>query len=54
MSKLFTFEEVAQHNKREDLWMIIDKKVYDITAFVDEVSKRNVTGHQRQTGWLDP
>ncbi|SAL99468.1 hypothetical protein [Absidia glauca] len=36
MSKLFTFEEVAQHNKREDLWMIIDKKVYDITAFVDE------------------
>ncbi|ORZ15017.1 cytochrome b5-like heme/steroid binding domain-containing protein [Absidia repens] len=36
MSKLFTYEQVAEHNKREDLWMIIDNKVYDITAFVDE------------------
>ncbi|KAI8096935.1 cytochrome b5-like heme/steroid binding domain-containing protein [Halteromyces radiatus] len=36
MSKVYTYEEVAQHNKREDLWMIIDKKVYDITGFVDE------------------
>ncbi|ORX43884.1 cytochrome b5 [Hesseltinella vesiculosa] len=36
MSKLYTYEEVAVHNKREDLWMIIDKKVYDITKFVDE------------------
>ncbi|CAO3585163.1 unnamed protein product [Absidia cylindrospora] len=36
MSKLYTFEEVSQHKTREDLWMIIDNKVYDITAFVDE------------------
>ncbi|CAO3593398.1 unnamed protein product [Absidia cylindrospora] len=36
MSKLFTYEQVAEHNKREDLWMIIDNKVYDITEFVDE------------------
>ncbi|KAI8068352.1 cytochrome b5-like heme/steroid binding domain-containing protein [Gongronella butleri] len=36
MTKLFTYEEVAVHNTRDDLWMIIDKKVYDITKFVDE------------------
>ncbi|ORZ10705.1 cytochrome b5-like heme/steroid binding domain-containing protein [Absidia repens] len=36
MSKLYTFEEVSKHKTREDLWMIIDNKVYDITAFVDE------------------
>lgn len=32
----FTLEEVAVHNKPDDVWVIIDGKVYDITAFVDE------------------
>lgn len=36
--KLFSYEEVAKHNTRNDLWMIVSGKVYDITAFVDEVS----------------
>ncbi|KAI8986337.1 cytochrome b5-like heme/steroid binding domain-containing protein [Pilobolus umbonatus] len=35
-TKLFTYEEVSQHNNRKDLWMIIDGKVYDITKFQDE------------------
>ncbi|KAI8372948.1 cytochrome b5-like heme/steroid binding domain-containing protein [Radiomyces spectabilis] len=35
-AKLFSYEEVSKHSTRKDLWMIIDKKVYDITAFVDE------------------
>ncbi|KAI9277618.1 cytochrome b5-like heme/steroid binding domain-containing protein [Sporodiniella umbellata] len=34
--KLFSFEEVSKHNNRDDLWMIIDGKVYDITQFQDE------------------
>ncbi|KAG1639665.1 hypothetical protein G6F44_007608 [Rhizopus delemar] len=34
--KLYSFEEVSKHNSREDLWMIIDGKVYDITKFQDE------------------
>jgi hypothetical protein len=37
--KLYSFEEVSKHNSREDLWMIIDGKVYDITKFQDEVKK---------------
>ncbi|KAF7728785.1 Cytochrome b5 [Apophysomyces ossiformis] len=35
-AKLYTHEEVAKHSGRNDLWMIIDNKVYDITPFIDE------------------
>jgi len=33
MSKVFTVEEVAQHKKEGDLWIIIDHKVYDLSKF---------------------
>jgi len=32
----FTREEVAKHGSRDDLWVIIHDKVYDITDYVDE------------------
>ena len=32
----YTAAEVAQHNKVEDLWLIIHGRVYDVTKFVDE------------------
>jgi predicted heme/steroid binding protein len=32
----FTKVEVAEHNTREDIWLIILGKVYDVTSFVDE------------------
>ncbi|KAJ8072677.1 hypothetical protein PM082_016236 [Marasmius tenuissimus] len=31
--KQFTREEVAKHNKPDDLWIIIDSNVYDLTRF---------------------
>ncbi|KAI0750649.1 acyl-CoA dehydrogenase NM domain-like protein [Daedaleopsis nitida] len=33
--KLLTVEEVAQHNKSGDLWIIVDAKVYDLSKFVN-------------------
>lgn len=37
MVQIYTHEDVSKHNTRDDLYMIIDNKVYDITNFVDEV-----------------
>ncbi len=35
MSQSLTRQTVASHNKPDDLWCIIDHKVYDLTDFVD-------------------
>ena len=32
----YTRAEVAQHNKKEDCWVIFDKKVYNITEFIED------------------
>lgn len=34
--KAITFEEVEKHNKKDDCWMIIHGKVYDVTKFLVE------------------
>lgn len=36
MSKIFTFEEVSQHNTKEDAWIIYGDRVFDVTAYLDE------------------
>ncbi|KAH6913049.1 acyl-CoA dehydrogenase [Coprinopsis sp. MPI-PUGE-AT-0042] len=33
MSKVYTADEVAQHKKEGDLWIVIDSKVYDLSKF---------------------
>ncbi|KAE8678252.1 Cytochrome b5 [Hibiscus syriacus] len=35
-AKTHSFEEVANHNKIKDCWLIISGKVYDVTPFMDE------------------
>ncbi|XP_028893828.1 uncharacterized protein LOC105208699 isoform X3 [Zeugodacus cucurbitae] len=35
-AKIYTLEDVKQHNKPEDLWIIIAGKVYDVTKFRNE------------------
>ncbi|PVG01670.1 acyl-CoA dehydrogenase NM domain-like protein [Serendipita vermifera] len=34
-NKIFTREEVASHNKKGDLWVIIDSKVFDLSRFAN-------------------
>jgi len=34
--RYYTAEEVAKHNKRDNLWLIVDEKVYDVTEYVED------------------
>lgn len=36
MSKTFSASDVASHNKAEDLYIVVDEDVYDLTKFQDE------------------
>ncbi|KAI8322183.1 putative cytochrome b5 [Martensiomyces pterosporus] len=36
MSKSYTAAEIRKHSTREDIWVVIHGKVYDITKFLDE------------------
>jgi hypothetical protein len=36
MAQTYEAGDVAQHNKPDNLWIIIDEDVYDVTKFQDE------------------
>nr|AAQ04621.1 cytochrome b5 protein [Paracoccidioides brasiliensis] len=36
MSGIFSKDAVASHNKSDNLWVVIDEDVYDLTKFQDE------------------
>ena len=31
----YSIDEVSKHNNENDLWIIINKKVYDVTNYID-------------------
>ncbi|CAK8544951.1 unnamed protein product [Lathyrus sativus] len=35
-TKTFTFEEVSKHNNKQDCWIMIHGKVYNVTSFLDD------------------
>ena len=37
-TKLYTRAEVAKHNDSQETWIIIHNNVYNVTAFLNEVS----------------
>ncbi|KAF9031839.1 cytochrome b5 [Hymenopellis radicata] len=36
MSKIVTFEQLKSHSTKDDIWLLINGKVYDVTKFLDE------------------
>lgn len=34
--KVISLEELKQHSNRDDLWLAINGKIYDVSGFVDE------------------
>jgi len=34
--KKVTVEEVAKHNTRDDCWLIVNDKVYDVSSYINE------------------
>lgn len=36
MSGTYSTADVASHNKADNLWIIVDQDVYDLTKFQDE------------------
>ncbi|KAJ1722352.1 Cytochrome b5 isoform E [Coemansia erecta] len=35
-TKSFTAAEIKKHSKRDDIWIVVHGKVYDVTKFLDE------------------
>ncbi|RLV89994.1 Cytochrome b5 [Spathaspora sp. JA1] len=35
-TKVFEQEEIAKHNTHDDLWVVLNGKVYDISQYIDE------------------
>ncbi|XP_055817069.1 cytochrome b5-like [Solanum dulcamara] len=36
MSKVHAFSDLSEHNKKDDCWLLISGKVYDVTSFLDD------------------
>ncbi|XP_044491909.1 cytochrome b5 [Mangifera indica] len=36
LTKLYTIQEASQHNTRDDCWIVVNNKVYDVTSYLEE------------------
>lgn len=36
LTKLYSMQEASTHNTKEDCWVVIDGKVYDVTTYLDD------------------
>ncbi|XP_050373449.1 cytochrome b5 [Argentina anserina] len=36
LTKLYTMKEASQHNTKDDCWIVIDGKVYDVSTYMDD------------------
>ncbi|KAI3957785.1 hypothetical protein MKX01_007616 [Papaver californicum] len=36
ITKLYTVEEASKHNTKQDCWLILDAKIYDVTKYLDD------------------
>ncbi|KAJ8465177.1 hypothetical protein OPV22_027729 [Ensete ventricosum] len=36
LSKLYSMREATEHNTRDDCWVVIHGKVYDVTSYLEE------------------
>lgn len=47
MAKTFTKDDVASHSKPDNLWVVIDEDVYDLTKFQEEHPGESLTPGNR-------
>ncbi|KAF5178999.1 cytochrome b5 [Thalictrum thalictroides] len=36
LTKLYDLKEAGEHNTRDDCWVVVDGKVYDVSSYLDE------------------
>ncbi|KAK4423676.1 cytochrome isoform A [Sesamum alatum] len=36
LTKIYTMEEASEHNTKDDCWVVIEGKVYDVSSYLDE------------------
>ncbi|EJT47101.1 hypothetical protein A1Q1_04175 [Trichosporon asahii var. asahii CBS 2479] len=44
--KVYTIEDLQQHKTREDCWVLISGKVYNVTKFLDETDEQHPGGDE--------